>query len=318
MKEEEVINLGNQLNFDAIKASPLKLEASGREYWRIFNNKNHSLVLCYLDPGIGEHFNFIKTTNCLSQNNISCPNIIHHNKKLGVTLQEDLGDNDLLSLLNHENKDHLLENSLDLLIQIQNSKIDGIDRFGENELKEQMISFKKVFCEKFLKMESSNFIDVLISDTIDNLDNHPWVNCHFDFERRNLILNKNNDLTVIDYQDMRIGPMGIDLAGILIDHYYEIDFNDVKNLLTYYSENIQPAINKDKAFEYITWGSIQRNIRILGTLANLYIEHNRAFRIKDLPMILSNLILMIPDEYDCKIILEQEIKPLLNKRIGQL
>jgi hypothetical protein len=35
-------------------------------------------------------------------------------------------------------------------------------------------------------------------------------------------------------------------------------------------------------------------------------------------MILSNLILMIPDKYECKAILEQEIKPLLNKRIAQL
>jgi hypothetical protein len=92
--------------------------------------------------------------------------------------KEDLGDNEKEPLLNQENKDHLLKKSLDLLIQIQNSKIDGIDRFGENELKEQMISFKKVFCEKFLNIESSNFIDVPISDTIDNLDNHPWVNCH--------------------------------------------------------------------------------------------------------------------------------------------
>ena len=144
------------------------------------------------------------------------------------------------------------------------------------------------------------------------------MNCHFDFERRNLILNKNKDLTVIDYQDMKIGPIGIDLAGILIDHYYEIDFNNVKNLLTHYSENIQSALNKDKIFEYITWGSIQRNIRILGTLSNLYIENNRAFRIKDLPMILSNLISMIPEEHECKKILEEEIKPLLNKRIEQL
>ena len=318
MKEEEVINLAKQLNFDAIEASPLKLEASGREYWRIFNNKNNSLVLCYLDPCIGEHSDFIKITNCLNQNNVSCPNIIHHNEKLGVTLQEDLGDNDLLSFINQENKDHLLKNSLDLLIQIQNSKIDDIDTFGENELKEQMISFKKIFCEKFLKIKSGNFIDVLISDTINNLDNHPWVNCHFDFERRNLILNKDKDLTVIDYQDMKIGPIGIDLAGILIDHYYEVDFNDVKNLLIYYSENIQPTLNTDKAFEYLTWGSIQRNIRILGTLSNLYIENNRAFRIKDLPMILSNLISMIPEEHECKKILEEEIKPLLNKRIEQL
>ena len=150
MKEEEVINLGNQLNFDAIKASPLKLEASGREYWRIFNNKNHSLVLCYLDPDIGEHSNFIKITNSLSENNVLCPNIIHHNKKLGVTLQEDLGDNDLLSLLNQENKDHLLKKSLDLLIQIQNSKIDGIDRFGESAPYKKIYEHLNLSAEKIV------------------------------------------------------------------------------------------------------------------------------------------------------------------------
>ena len=318
MKKEEVISLGKQLNFDVIEAYPLKLEASGREYWRISNNKNHSLVLCYLDPYKDKHSDFINITNCLNQNNISCPNIIHHNEKLGITLQEDLGDNDLLSFINQENKDHLLKSSLDLLMQIQNSKIESIDRFKENELKEQMISFKKIFCEKFLKIESSNFIDDLISDTIDNLNSHPWVNCHFDFERRNLILNKSEHLTVIDYQDMKIGPIGIDLAGILIDHYYEVDFKDIDNLLTYYSENTTPAIKKDKAFEYLTWGSIQRNIRILGTLSNLYIKHNRIFRLKDLPMILSNLIKMIPEQYECKTILEEKITPLLNKRIKQL
>ena len=45
--------------------------------------------------------------------------MIHHNEDLGVTIQGDLGDNDLLTILNTENKNDLLERSLEILLQIQ-------------------------------------------------------------------------------------------------------------------------------------------------------------------------------------------------------
>ena len=63
MKEEEVIKLSNLCNFNADYASPLKNEASGREYWRVSNNKE-SFVLCYLDPKKGNHSDFIKFSKC--------------------------------------------------------------------------------------------------------------------------------------------------------------------------------------------------------------------------------------------------------------
>ena len=79
MKEDEIINLSIQCNFNAIKASPLKLEASGREYWRVTNEDN-SMILCYLDPSIGDHSDFIKITNSLKENNINKINNIKNDK----------------------------------------------------------------------------------------------------------------------------------------------------------------------------------------------------------------------------------------------
>tara|TARA_B100000902_G_scaffold77855_1_gene82621 strand:- start:74 stop:1024 length:951 start_codon:yes stop_codon:yes gene_type:complete len=313
LKEEEVINLSSKCNFNATKAIPLKLEASGREYWRVLDNKD-SLVLCYLNPSLGDHLDFLKISNLLNANNISTADVIHHNADIGVTLQKDLGDNDLLTIFNEENKQDLLKRSLDLLAKIQGLPQEEIPKLTHDELVDQMHLFKDIFCSNFLEVEPDNSIDDLMLLTTENIKQQPLVNCHFDFERRNLILHQ-NQITVIDHQDMKIGPLGIDLSGILIDHYYPVNLKDINMMLDYFSKQIKSKYNSEELFNFLRWGSIQRNMRILGTLANLFIEHKRSFRLKDLPMILSNLECMIPDNHKSKLFISEQLQPLLNKKL---
>ncbi len=313
MKEEEVINLSSKCNFNATKAIPLKLEASGREYWRVLDNKD-SLVLCYLNPSLGDHLDFLKISNLLNANNISTADVIHHNADIGVTLQKDLGDDDLLTIFNEENKQDLLKRSLDLLAKIQGLPQEEIPKLTHDELVDQMHLFKDIFCINFLEVEPDNSIDDLMLLTTENIKQQPLVNCHFDFERRNLILYQ-NQITVIDHQDMKIGPLGIDLSGILIDHYYPVNLKDINMMLAYFSKQIKSKYNSEELFNFLRWGSIQRNMRILGTLANLFIEHKRSFRLKDLPMILSNLECMIPDNHKSKLFISEQLQPLLNKKL---
>ena len=313
MKEEEVINLSSKCNFNATKAIPLKLEASGREYWRVLDN-NDSLVLCYLNPSLGDHLDFLKISNLLNANNISTADVIYHNPDIGVTLQKDLGDDDLLTIFNEENKQDLLKRSLDLLAKIQGLPQEEIPKLTHDELVDQMHLFKDIFCINFLEVEPDNSIDDLMLLTTENIKQQPWVNCHFDFERRNLILHE-DQITVIDHQDMKIGPLGIDLSGILIDHYYPVNLKDINMMLAYFSKQIKSKYNSEELFNFLRWGSIQRNMRILGTLANLFIEHKRSFRLKDLPMILSNLECMIPDNHKSKLFISEQLKPLLNKKL---
>ena len=316
MKEEEVINLSSKCNFNATKALPLKLEASGREYWRVEDNKD-SLVLCYLNPSLGDHLDFLKISNLLNANNISTADVIYHNPDIGVTLQKDLGDDDLLTIFNEENKQDLLKRSLDLLAKIQGLPQEEIPKLTHDELVDQMYLFKDIFCINFLEVEPDNLIDDLILLTTENIKQQPWVNCHFDFERRNLILHQ-NQITVIDHQDMKIGPLGIDLSGILIDHYYPVNLTDINMMLDYFSKQIKSKHNSEELFNFLRWGSIQRNMRILGTLANIFIEHKRSYRLKDLPMILSNLECMIPDNHKSKLFISEQLKPLLNKKLSDI
>jgi len=313
LKENEVIKLSRKCNFLATEAVPLKLEASGREYWRI-SNESESLVLCYLNPSSGNHLDFLKISNLLKANDINTTDIIHHNADIGVTLQKDLGDDDLLTIFNEANKHDLLKRSLDLLAKIQGLPQDEIPKLTHEDMVDQMNLFIETFCINFLEVNPDNSINDLILLTLENIKKQPRVNCHFDFERRNLILHQ-DQITIIDHQDMKIGPLGIDLSGLLVDHYYPVNFEDVSLMLDYFSEQIKFRYNSEELLYFLRWGSIQRNMRILGTLANLHLKHNRSFRLKDLPMILSNLEYMIPDNHESKFFISKKLKPLLNEKI---
>ena len=59
-------------------------------------------------------------------------------------------------------------------------------------------------------------------------------------------------------------------------------------------------------------------MRILGTLANLYCDEGRDFRLKDLPNILSNLIMLIPDKHNSKSYFEEKVTNKLNDRLTAL
>ena len=47
-------------------------------------------------------------------------------------------------------------------------------------------------------------------------------------------------------------------------------------------------ISADDIYSATLWGGLQRNLRIMGTLTELYLRLNRSFRMHDLPQIVMN------------------------------
>ena len=59
-------------------------------------------------------------------------------------------------------------------------------------------------------------------------------------------------------------------------------------------------------------------MRILGTLANLYLIHNRSYRLKDLPMIFLNFVSMIPEDLEIKAHIQDKVQNILSKKILEI
>ena len=297
MIDSEVIQVSKECGFIVSKVHALKLEASGREYYRITEDSGETFILCYLDPNLGNHSNFQHISKFLFDQNVRCPEIIFYDGSLGITIQEDLGDQSLIDLdVLNKKYNSLLQKSLGVLTKIQTANVPQIPKLNQDSLFEQMNMMENFFIKDFLSMDSHNDFKILKTLAIEELLNQPWMNCHFDFERRNLILLEDNEIAVIDYQDLCSGPVGIDLAGLLIDHYVKYPDQQIMESLASYSSLIEIDVSPEEIFEWVRWGAIQRNMRILGILSKIYIDTDRSFRLKDLPQILNNLIELIPDK----------------------
>mgnify|MGYP001224684244 CR=1 FL=1 len=340
--------MAKQLGYPCTDVIPLTQDASARKYFRL-NLKpskkslaegfleSETAIFCYLNPNLGSHKNFIHVCNHIDIG----PKILEYDLELGVTIQTDVGKYNFAQAhdawmnryyeLSAAGEFHEEEGSSEFLGELYsgafeiyplfrnegkrllkdfvNSKIPKLKKISDKKLLSQMQMFQKIFLKKFLGFKSKNKeiigeIEALQKETLKELKKQKWVNCHTDFEYRNIMVSGIDELrldcSLIDFQDTCIGPEGIDLAGISVVHSEDFKFHHRLSVE-----------NRKK----ITWGGIQRNMRILGTLANLYIEHKRGFRLKDLPMILSNLECMIPDNHKSKFFISEQLKPLLNKKL---
>lgn len=321
MKESEVIQIAGECGFSVNKAEALKLEASGRQYHRVQLDSGETKVLCYLNPDKGTHTKFLHISNFLSTLGIRSPKVIFSNDSLGITIQEDLGDISLIDIDTSLIKHHvLIHKSLSLLSQLQTANIPQIPKLDQDSLHDQMNQLSSIFLKDFLSLEPHPDLFKLQKEAVEKLLNQPWMNCHFDFERRNLILDTNNKVAVIDHQDLCIGPVGIDLAGLLIDHYIKYSDEMISESLNNYSNYMSLDLGSKDIYEWVRWGAIQRNMRILGTLSRIYLEHERSFRLKDLSMILDNLIELIPENnYESlKQFLSRDVRSQLSIKMTQI
>lgn len=340
------------LDKDYDYAELLAGDASQRQYYRLCWHRNDFYIgfdiFCYLDPEVGSHERFVEISKALKDIG---PDIHHVNLEKGIIIQYNFeydfptGYYNLFETLNEEpfeeyplsvfnlkakTRHNLFGEAVRLLESMIRIDIPNLQRLKEDDLRSQMKTFQSVYLNELLDMSifeiasQKENLEKLINETIANLNSQPWGNCHTDFEGRNIFgcLDGKEHLYIIDFQDMCIGPAGIDLAGIVFDHYLCDELHLDKEALIKELKKLTSFADKfdtNEIYEFARWGCIQRNMRILGTLSNLYLEQDRSFRLGDLEGILTNLIRAIPDEHeDMKAFLKDQVLPLNNRRCQEI
>lgn len=93
---------------------------------------------------------------------------------------------------------------------------------------------------------------------------------HRDFQSRNLML-KDGRVRIIDFQGGRLGPLGYDLASLLIDPYAGLPQAVQDTLLAQYLRELarHTAYDPDRFRQEYFYLALQRNLQILGAFAFL-------------------------------------------------
>jgi len=136
---------------------------------------------------------------------------------------------------------------------------------------------------------------------------------HRDFQSRNIMVSAGK-IGILDWQGGRLGPLGYDLASLLIDPYTELsphDRNEVyRSYLLLIKEHEPGWIEPFK--RYFPYLAIQRNLQILGAFSFLTKIRGKRYFEAYIPAALTTLYELLVQVKDPKLSpLEDIVKDIL-------
>jgi len=289
--QKEITNwLSKTIGNNSFNIEELRQEASDRKYYRI-KADNVSYVLADNFDKTDQSANFLYASKILKNSSVNVPEVLAFSEDLRFLLLQDLGDKSLDT--DNEFKDEkILEMALEQLSKIYFSDQDVLRSATKESLLIQTNSFIDFCKENKLSNDELKALENLRNNLVQNLLNQQFIPTHNDFERRNLMMFEEN-LFVIDFQDLNMGPIGIDLASIMYEHSYEYPKALIDNLLEKHLKNNGLHASSAELKDMIMHALAHRSMRVVGTFNKYFKEGKLLNRKSDLDKFLKRIHLAL-------------------------
>jgi aminoglycoside/choline kinase family phosphotransferase len=231
-------------------------------------------------------------TQRLLKADVHAPEILKHSLEQGFIVLSDLGSTPYLDRLNKETADDLYADAITELIKIQQAESQGLPLYTKDLLQQEMQLMPDWFLRTHLQLDLDKSQQKIISDTFTSLTHailaQPQVFVHRDYHSRNLMLMKNNNPAVIDYQDAVLGAITYDLVSLLRDCYIAWPDDKVEQWTLAYRDQavVAGVIERVDDQTFMRWFNlmgVQRHIKVLGIFARLYHRDGKENYLNDLP-----------------------------------
>ena len=289
--QKEITNwLSKTIGNSSFNIKELRQEASDRKYYRI-KAENISYVLTDNFDKTDQSANFLYASKFLKNSSVNVPEVLAFSEDLRFVLLQDLGD-ESLDINDEYNDEKILEMALEQLSKIYFSDQDVLKSVTKESLLLQTNSFMDFCREKKCSNDEIKSLENLRNELVHNLLNQQFIPSHNDFERRNLMMFQEN-LFVIDFQDLNMGPIGIDLASIMYEHSYEYPKVLIDDLLEKHLKNNGLKASSEELKNMIMHALAHRSMRIVGAFNKYFKEGKLLNRKSDLDKFLKRIYLAL-------------------------
>ncbi|NOT65254.1 MAG: phosphotransferase [Methylotenera sp.] len=278
-------------------------DASFRRYFRVHLPNSflgyNTLIAMDAPPPQEDCTPFVNIAALLLDAGLNVPQVLAQDLSKGFLLLSDLGDDTYLSALNNDNALKLYGNATDALIQMQlASKPNVLPAYDEALLAREMQLFPDWYVAKHLGLDLNSEQKNVLKNTFDLLNKNilaqGQVYVHRDYHSRNLMITKENNPGVLDFQDAVYGAITYDLVSLLKDAYISWDEEQIIDWAVRYWQPAKKAglpVPDDfsefyRDFEYM---GAQRHIKVLGIFARLSHRDGKNGYIKDMPLVMNYL-----------------------------
>lgn len=293
--------LSRGLRLQPARIEPASSDASFRRYFRAYCAGGTYIVMD-APPGKEDVRPYLHVTRLLEPLGIHVPHVHESDIERGLLLLEDLGSSHYLACLNDSgDADRLYADALDTLARIQTRGGDAaaeLPPYGREPLMREMALMPEWFLERHLLLEPSAAERQLLQAVFEFLTAEalaqPQVFVHRDYHSRNLMVLRERNPGVLDFQDALCGPVGYDLASLLKDCYISWPRERVSAWLSAYrdrlaSEGRARGVDARQFLRGFDLIGVQRHLKVLGIFARLWHRDGKIGYLRDLPLTLEYL-----------------------------
>ena len=188
-------------------------DASTREYFRIGWTNGTAIACVYPEPFVAAEQSYLDVTNLFRAADLPVPEVYDYDERLGVIVQEDLGDTILRTHLERaaaSEREELLRRAIALIARIQAATPLAFERnsipsklsFDFEKLSWELDFFTAHYFETLQKKPLGEAAGRALKSELDEVANElaemAVVLTHRDFHAANLMLSPNGRLRVID------------------------------------------------------------------------------------------------------------------------
>ena len=286
-------------------------DGSRRIFWRIRSQRSETSLIAMSNPPADgaarrENLAYLMIGRHLRSKGAPLPEIHRWDLEKGWFIMEDMGQMNLQDLVSSgDDPLPVYEKVLDHLFQLQIEGAAGFDpawscqteRYDRSVmLKYEADYFRDAFLCHYLGLKGDwSELEAAFSHLAESASK---ADCgfflHRDFQSRNIMLSKGN-VGFIDWQGGRLGPLGYDLASLIIDPYTRLSQLQQTQIYQRYLGLIK-AHNPAwvEPFEtYYPYLAIQRNLQILGAFSYLTMVMNKTYFEAYIPKALKTLDVLL-------------------------
>jgi aminoglycoside/choline kinase family phosphotransferase len=276
----------------ALEVRRLAGHASTRTYWRVGDaGGGRSVVVMVLPPNappdeIGKEgargvAPFVDIQRYLAGIGVRVPKIFAWSQEAGYVLLEDLGDDMMVSRLGTDaEREPLYRAAVDQLafMRVRAEQAPDPSCVAFQRRYDYDVYFWEL--EHFLEWAlragkgaeltpaEQRVVDVHFDAIARRLAAEPAGFTHRDYQSRNLMVGREGELVVIDFQDALLGPRQYDLVALLRDSYVALPMDFVAAMIRRYLEATEelggPELEGDEFREVFDLLTIQRKLKDAG------------------------------------------------------
>lgn len=223
----------------------------------------------------------------LLEKGISLPKIKNWDATSGALIFEDLGDTRLQDIAQTDHGLDVYQKTVDQLAQMNLQGGKGFDASWcwdspaydrKLMLEGESGYFLSAFWQGLLAQEEPQGFMAeaeLLASTLETTDATYFL--HRDFQSRNVMVHDGKP-RIIDFQGGRLGPLGYDLASLLIDPYVGLTQEVQGQLLArYYNAISETGLGRDEFYTQYYLLAVQRSLQIVGAFSFLSEVRGKTF-----------------------------------------